>query len=157
MGILANSPTTGSAITGLTSPTYTYVQDKAPNARSSQYVVTALGGTQTGVDVSSVSNPFTATVELPTQFRQLGTANPATGVISNVPMNVSKVRVRKGVEPAADQAIKTAIAELQLKIPAGADENDSASVRAMLSFLSGFLVENLDEIATAILNGYIEE
>lgn len=157
MGMLALSPTTGIAITGLTSPTYTYVQDKPPNARSSQYAVTALGGTQTGVEVSSVSNPFTFTWEQPTQYRTLGQPNPVTGVISNVPVNTSKLRVRKGMDVDGAGLIKVGMAEIHFKIPAGADINDTVSIRALISSLGGVLEENADGIAASLINGYFAE
>lgn len=51
MTISLTTPVTGAAQTGLTSPTYTHVVDTPPNAYTKQYAVTALGGTQTGVDV----------------------------------------------------------------------------------------------------------
>lgn len=149
------SPVTGAPQTGLTGPTYTLTADTPPNAHSEQYAVTALGGTQTGVDAHSVSSPFTLTMERPAQFRQLGTANPVTGVISNVPMNVYKLRVRKGVEVASDQSVKNAIAELKISIPAGADVNDSASVRALLSLFGGALWADSAGIGDVLIEGIL--
>ena len=62
MAISLTSPITGAAVTGLTSPTYTVAVDTPPNTWSKQWAVTALGGTQTGVDTSSsASRPFTLT------------------------------------------------------------------------------------------------
>jgi hypothetical protein len=42
MTIALTTPVTGTAQTGLTSPTYTVVADTPPNAYSKQYAVTAL-------------------------------------------------------------------------------------------------------------------
>lgn len=150
-----SSPVTGSPQTGFTSPTYTLTSDKPPNGRSTQYAVTALGGTQTGVDVHTVSNPFTLTMELPANFRQIGVPNPATGVITNIPMNVYKLRVRKGVEPASGQSNRVASAELRISIPAGADENDAASIRAMWSLLGGALWADSAGIGDVTIDGIL--
>lgn len=149
------SPVTGSPETGLTSPTYTLSSDTPPNAHSEQYAVTALGGTQTGVSAHKVSNPFTITMERPANFRQIGTPNPVTGVITNVPNNVYKLRVRKGVEPASGQPTRVAIAELKISVPAGADENDAESVRAMMSLLGGALWSNSAGIGDTLIDGIL--
>lgn len=150
-----SSPVTGASQTGLTSPTYTLTADTPPNSHSEQYAVTALGGTQTGVDAHSVSKPFTLTMERPANFRALGTPNPVTGVINNVPMNVYKLRCRKGVVPSTDQPSKTAIAELKISVPAGADENDASSVRAMLSCLAGALSSDSAGIGDVLIDGIL--
>lgn len=150
-----SSPVTGSSQTGLTSPTYTLTADTPPNAHSEQYAVTALGGTQTGVDAHSVSKPFTLTMERPANFKMIGVPNPATGVISNIAMNVYKIRARKGVIPATDQPSKTALAEVRIAIPAGADENDSSSVRAMLSLLFGALYSDSAGIGDVTIDGIL--
>jgi hypothetical protein len=139
MAFAPSSPITGGPQTGFTSPTYTIVSDTPPNAHSVQYAVTALGGTQTGVTTHTVSSPFTITAERPAQFRQLGSVNPVTGVISNVPMNVSKIRTRKGVLPAASQPHKTCIIETFIRVPAGADTYDAANVLAAMSAHIGVL------------------
>lgn len=150
-----SSPVTGASQTGLTSPTYTLTSDTPPNAHSEQYAVTALGGTQTGVNAHSVSEPFTLTMERPSTFRQIGVPNPVTGVISNIPMNVYKVRVRKGVEPYTDQPSKTMIAELKLSVPAGSDSNDSSSIRAALSCLIGALWSDSSGIGDTLIDGVL--
>lgn len=150
-----SSPVTGSAQTGLTSPTYTLTEDTPPNYHSEQYAVTSLGGTQTGVEAHSVSKPFTLTMERPAQFRQLGQANPVTGVISNVPMNTYKVRVRKGVEIASGQNPKIMLAELKISVPAGADSEDPESIRAALSCLFGALDSDSAGIGDTTIDGIL--
>lgn len=148
-----SSPVTGASVTGLTSPTYTLTSMSGPNNQSTQYAVTALGGTQTGVEAHSVSKPFTITAETPANYRALGTPNPVTGVISNIPRNVSKIRTRKGVEVAADQATQMCIIETKLTVPAGADVYDPESVRAAVS--AHFGVESSDSagIADMLIDG----
>jgi len=155
MSFAPSSPVTGAPQTGLTTPTYTITSDTPPNSHSEQYAVTALGGTQTGVDAHSVSKPFTLTMERPASFKMIGTPNPVTGVINNIPMNVYKVRVRKGVVPSTDQPVKTAIAELRISVPAGADENDASSVRAMLSLLGGALWADSSGIGDVLIDGIL--
>lgn len=139
MSFSPTSPVIGATVTGLTSPTYTLVEDTPPNSHSQQWAVSALGGTQSGVEVHSVSSPFTITWERPAQFRSLGVVNPVTGRLGAVPRNVYKIRCRKGVEPLSGQAFVNAQAELSISVPAGADVADPESVRAMLSAFFGFL------------------
>lgn len=150
-----SSPVTGASQTGLTSPTYTLTADTPPNYHSEQYAITTLGGTQTGVEVHSVSKPFTLTMERPAQFRQLGVANPVTGVISNVPNNVYKLRVRKGVEVDSSQSAKVAMAELKISVPAGSDTNDPESIRAMLSCLFGAAYADSSGIGDTCIDGVL--
>jgi hypothetical protein len=139
MTLSISSPLTGAAQTGLTSPTYTLSSDVGPNNHSIQYAVTALGGTQAGVEAHSVSKPFTITVERPANFKMLGRLNPVTGTLGSVPRNVYKVRTRKGVEPLEGQAFVPAMVETVIYVPAGSDEADPESVRAMLSAHIGTL------------------
>lgn len=153
MSFAPTSPVTGLAQTGLTSPTYTIASDTPPNAHSKQYAVSALGGTQTGVNVHSVSSPFTITAERPAAFRQLGSPNPVTGVISNVPRNVFVVRTRKGVSPLAGQPIQTMLIETRISVPAGADIADSINIRAALSAHLGSLSQVSSALGDVVLTG----
>lgn len=153
MSFAPTSPVTGLAQTGLTSPTYTISSDTPPNAHSKQYAVTALGGTQTGVVAHSVSSPFTITAERPAAFRQLGTPNPVTGIVTNVPRNVYVVRTRKGVTPLTGQPVQTMIVETRLSIPAGADLADSINIRAALSAHFGTLSQVSSAIGDVVLTG----
>jgi hypothetical protein len=139
MSFSPSSPVTGGAQTGLTSPTYTLSADIAPAAHGKQYAVTALGGTQTGVEVHSISNPFTITMFKVASPKASPAANPSTGVIYNNPRNSTKVIVRKGVDIASGQAKQVAVFTLNMDIPAGADVADAESVRAALSLLFGTL------------------
>lgn len=155
MTITFTSPITGAAQTGLTSPTYTHVADTAPNANGKQVAVTALGGTQTGVTAHSVAAPFTITAFRPAIFKQLGKANPITGVVANVPRNVYKVITRKGVLPLAGQPYQTALISTTMEIPAGSDLADSANIRAALSAHIGALSQQSAGIGDTGVNGVI--
>jgi hypothetical protein len=141
MTISVSSPVTGSAQTGFTAPTYTLVAGTAPELNQKQWDVSALGGTQAGVAVSSVSLPFTVTVSRPKVLKTLGTPNPVTGIVSNIPRNVYGVLTRKGVQvmsggvtPPVPMIIRTTI-----EVPAGADIVDPSSIRAALSLHVGTL------------------
>lgn len=155
MAFSPSSPLTGGAQTGLTSPTYTLTDDRSPTPNGEQVAVTALGGTQSQVTTHSVSSPFTITMERPAQFKQLGTPNPSTGVISNVPRNVYKIRTRKGVAPAALQPNATMIIETTISVPAGADVFDAPNIRAALSAHIGCLNNQSAGIGDTVINGVL--
>lgn len=138
MSIALTSPVTGSAQTGFTSPTYTHVADTAPDANGKQYAVTALGGTQAGVTVNSVSSPFTTTFWKPKFARMMGKMNSLGYVVGN-PVNVYKHVTRKGVQPAANQLNQNMIITTTISVPAGAENYDAANMRAALSLHIGAL------------------
>lgn len=155
MSISLTSPVTGAAQTGLTSPTYTHVSDVAPDVNGRQHAVSALGGTQTGVIVSSVAAPFTITFFRPKVFKILGTPNPVTGVISSVPRNVYKVVTRKGVLPLADQPYQTMLVTTIIEVPAGSDTADAPNVRAALSMHIGSLSQQSAGLGDTVVSGVL--
>lgn len=155
MAISLTSPLTGASQSDLTTPTYTLASDTPPNARSKQWAVTALGGTQTGVDVHSVSNPFTITFERPASFKQLGQPNPVTGVVSNVGRNVFTVRTRKGVTPLSGQSEQIMLVETKISVPAGSDTADSTSIQAALSAHIGALSDMDAEVGDLAIDGVL--
>lgn len=141
MAITLTSPVTGGAQTGFTSPTYTLTVDTAPSLNGKQYAITALGGTQTGVDAHSVSKPFTVTFFKPVVLKPLPPANPVTGIIKSIPMNTYKVLVRKGAVPLINQAAQVATVDIKLNIPAGTDTYEPEDIRAMISLAVGALTQ----------------
>jgi len=147
------SPVTGAAQTGFTSPTYTITADTAPDSNGKQHAVTAIGGTQTGVDVSSVSRPFTATFVKPKTLKVLGSANPVTGLISNVPRNTYKLITRKGVTPLTGQPSQTMLITTIIEVPTGSDTADAANVRAALSLHLGLLSQQSAGIGDTGVSG----
>lgn len=156
MSLSLTSPVTGGAQTDFTSPTYTIAVDAAPSSNGKQYAVTALGGTQAGVDTSSSpSRPFTITLEKPAVMRQLSAVDPVTGQLRGVPKNTYKIRVRKGVTPLSGQPASLLMATLILDIPAGADTADAANVRAALSLLIGSLNQISASIGDTLVTGVI--
>lgn len=155
MAITPTSPLTGSAQADLTSPTFTLTSDVAPNSHAEQWAVTALGGTQSGVSSHSVSSPFTLTVERPASFRQLGSVNPVTGVVTQVPNNVFVVRARKGVTPLSGQAIRVATCEARISVPAGSDTADPVALQSLLSAFIGLLSDVSSGLGDTLQDGVL--
>lgn len=147
------SPVTGAAQTGFSAPTYTHVADTAPDVNAKQFAVSALGGTQTGATVHSVSAPFTTAMWRPKAFQALGKPNPTTGLIAQVPMNTYKVITRKGVLPLAGQPYKNLIITTVIEVPAGSDVADAANVKAALSMHLGSLAQQSAGIGDTTLSG----
>jgi hypothetical protein len=155
MSFAPSTPITGAAVSGLTSPTYTIVTDVAPNINGKQYAVSALGGTQTGVDVNTVSKPFTITFFRPAVLRVLPQANPVTGIIKNVPVNVYKLITRKGVQPAANQNSMVARVTTTIEIPAGTDTYEPEDLKALLSSHFGTGWSQASGIADTVISGVL--
>jgi hypothetical protein len=155
MTIALSSPVTGSAQTGLTSPTYTVVADVPPNAYSKQYAVTALGGTQTGVDVHGASKPFTITFSRPANIRSAPVVNPVTGIMSNVPRNVYSALVRKGMLPGVGQNPQISVLRVDFSVPAGADLTEPEDIRAACSLLIGSLSQQSAGIGDTLVNALL--
>lgn len=149
------SPVTGAAQSNLTTPTYTHVADTPPDATAKQYAVTALGGTQTGVNPSSVSSPFTTSMFRPKNYQYLGKPNPTTGLIARVPRNVYKVITRKGVTPLAGQPIAPLLITTVIEVPAGSDLADPVSVSAALSMHIGSLTQASSGIGDTVRSGVL--
>lgn len=155
MSFAPASPVTGAAVTGLTTPTYTIVTDVAPNVNGKQYAVTALGGTQTGVDVNTVSKPFSVTFFRPAVLRTLPQANPVTGIIKNVPVNTYKLITRKGALPSASQTAMVARITTIIEVPAGTDTYEPEEIRAMISAHFGVGWAQADGISQTVLTGVL--
>ncbi|DAD52359.1 coat protein [ssRNA phage SRR5466337_1] len=152
MTVNITSPITGAAQTGLTSPTYTNVSMAGPDANVKQVAVTALGGTQTGVDVHSVARPFTISYWWPKVLRVLPSLS-SNGQLASVPMNVYKVITRKGVTPLVGQPSKTMLITTSIEVPAGADTADAPNVRAALSAHIGTLSQQSAGIGDTGVSG----
>ncbi len=155
MSFAPASPVTGATVPGFTSPTYTIVADVAPSINGKQYAVTALGGTQTGVDVNTVSKPFTTTFFRPASLKPLPQANPLTGVIKNIPVNTYKLITRKGALPASNQVPSIARITTMIEVPSGTDTYEPEELKAMLSLHGGVLSAQSSGIADTILTGVL--
>jgi hypothetical protein len=157
LSLTISSPVTGAAQTNLTSPTYTLVADTFPNGTNGkQYAVSAIGGTQTGVDSSSSpARPFVIWGSRPAQLKRLGVVDPVTGVLRNVPRNTYKLGVSKGVTPLAGQTAVPLNAILSVDVPAGAELADTANVRAALSLLFGAIAQISSSFGDTCVTGLI--
>jgi hypothetical protein len=156
MSIDITSPFTGSTITGFTSPTYDYVEDHVPpGVAGEQVAVDTIGGTQANVNAHSVSSPFTITVTRPRTFKSLPTVNPVTGTLPNVPRNVYKVILRKGVNPLSGQPDVPMLCTGEFHVPAGADTADPENVKAAVCAFIGLLNDQSDGIADMTINGIL--
>lgn len=153
MAFAPSTPVTGAAVSGLTSPTYTISQDSVVAPNQKQYVVTALGGTQTDVSVHSVSSPFLVSVTKPAVFKPLSLIDPRTGRLTSVPRNVWKMIFLKGATPLAGQAIVPILGRMEFAIPAGVDSADPNEVRAFWSFIGGLLSAQAGGLASSCLEG----
>jgi len=155
MSFAPSSPVTGAAVTGLTSPTYTLTTDVAPDVNGKQYAISALGGTQTSVDVNSVSKPFTISFFRPKVLRTLPQANPVTGIIKNVPLNTYKLITRKGAAPASSQTNMVAKITTIIEVPAGTDTYEPEELKAMISSHFGVGWAQASGIADTVTTGVI--
>lgn len=155
MAFNPTSPVTGTTVTGLTSPTYTLTSDLAPSPNGKQFAITALGGTQTGVDFNSVSKPFTSTFYRPQVLKQLPAANPVTGVIKSIPFNQYKLVTRKGAAPALNQSPQKILVTTVIEVPAGVDTYEPEELRAALSCHFGILVQQSAGIADTCITGIV--
>lgn len=148
-----SSPVTGGAQTGFTAPTYTIVADQATELNQKAWAVTALGGTQTGVTIHSMSSPFTHSFFRPKVIRPVGLVNPVTGAVKNNPRNVFKRNTRKGVAVVSGQPVQTMFMSQVIEVPAGADVVDPANVRAAVSFDSGVLWQLASGLGDTLISG----
>lgn len=155
MSFAPSSPVTGAAVSGLTSPTYTLAVDVAPSINGKQYAVTALGGTQTNVDVNTVSKPFSISFFRPLNLKVLPAINPTTGVIKNVPVNQYKLITRKGVQPAVNQANMVSRITTIIEVPAGSDTYEPEDLRAMISAHFGTGWAQASGIADTVISGVL--
>lgn len=153
MSFAPASPVTGATVTGLTTPTYTLTADIPPAVNGKQYAITALGGTQTNVDINTVSKPFTLSFFRPIQLKTLPQANPITGIIKGVPVNQYKMITRKGAAPAVNQSILVPRCYTVFEIPAGVDTYEPEEIRAMVSLHFGVGWAAADELSKTLLTG----
>jgi hypothetical protein len=130
------SPVTGCPQTGFTSPTYSLTADNAASPLAKQFYVSAIGGTQTGVETHTLSKPFLASFERPGVPKTVPPKN-AMGVYPNFPNNVYREKYLRGVVVTAEGHIRIAMCKIEWIIPAGAEQYDAANVRALAGLKSG--------------------
>lgn len=156
MSITVSTPVTGTAQTGLTSPTYTVTADTAPAGNPGEQVaVTALGGTQSGVRAHSISSPFTANFTRPSSPQVLPKANPITGKYPPIPVNRYTLVTRKGVLPLAGLPYETMLIKTTIEVPAGSDVADPTNIRAALSCHIGLLSQQSAGLGDLLIDGIL--
>lgn len=146
---------TGATVTGFTSPTYTVTADIAPNINGKQWAVTAVGGTQVGVDTNTVSKPFTLSFFRPAVLRSLPQANPTTGVVKNIPLNTYKLITRKGAQPGVNQNPQTIRITTVFEVPAGVDTYEPEELKAAISAHIGALNQQSSGISDTVTTGIV--
>lgn len=152
MSVNVTSPITGTAQTGLTSPTYTVATMAAPSNNGKQVGVTALGGTQTGVRVSAASDPFWINFVTPVTLK--GSNLDSSGnLIGSQQYNVFRMIAAKGVIPVTGKAPTPMRIELKISVPVGADSADPANVRAILSAYIGYLSQVSAGLGDTLVTG----
>jgi hypothetical protein len=112
----------------------------APDVNAKQVAVTACGGTQVGVDIHSVSRPFTVAFWYPKimKFLQYVVGQQTQ---PSVPRNVYKIVTRKGVTCHANLPSQTMVITTTVEVPAGADFADAPNVRGCHSAHIGALTQ----------------
>ncbi len=155
MSLALTSPVTGALQTGFTAPTYTITADTPPpNVAGRQYVVTALGGTQASVDVSSGSRPFTILLYRPQNIFLPPTV--VNGVASGpIKRNNFNITCRKGMTAVVNLPAQIGILRIQLELPAGADVVDAPNVRALCSLGMGALTQLAANFADSAISGSV--
>lgn len=146
---------TGATVPGFTTPTYTPTSDTSPAPNGKQWAITSVGGTQVGVDLNTVSKPFTISFFRPAVLKGLPSANPVTGVIKQVPQNVYKMITRKGALPAANQASQTVLITTTFSVPAGVDTYEPEDLKAAISAHIGALNQQSSGIADTCIQGVL--
>lgn len=150
---------TGSAQTGLTSPTYTVAAAQAPTQLGKQVYVSALGGTQTGVEVHSGSRRFLANFVVPASWKtqregnMSGSLGAVTGAMIMSGFNTFNLLVLKGCAVDSIGNVRDMRVRLQVDLPVGADAFDPESVRAAMSFLVGLLSNQSAGIGDTLITG----
>lgn len=135
---------TGSAITGLTTPTYTLTLDSS-DVNSKTWAVTGLGGTQTGVSVHKNEMPFKASVRRPARIKTPGARNGVTGAYLQGGKNEYHYKFIKGANVLAafgGAQYDNILGDIRISVPA-AIGNDPAQLDAFFSFIGGFIANTL--------------
>jgi hypothetical protein len=137
------SPVTGAAISGLTSPTYTLTSDSSDNNAEKTYAVTALGGTQTGVNTHTTERAFLIKGTKPKKPYTLSTV-PVGQLRRSIPKNLYKHSTIKDVlVDAATGERSDAFITTSFRIPVGAILADEANINAAFSVHVGTLTQAL--------------
>ncbi len=154
MSISLTGPTAAITTNSISAGTYSFVAELARDNRSKAFVVSTLGGTQTGVEIHRVDAPKRFVVKNPATFLQPSAYNVTTGRYGRVPKNSTRVIGTGSAKVAANQ-YETIPITLDIGIPAGSMSYDRANVEAsVLMFIAG-LYDQKEEIVQALYDGLI--
>jgi hypothetical protein len=153
MSLNLTSTITGSAITGLTSPTYTLQAGNNPSNNGKQSFVTALGGTQSGVTAHSASDVFMIRAYQPAVYKALNFVSSA--IARKAPKNTYKVIFSKGVTFMTGQPKDISYFTFMVDVPAGSEALDAVELKALISCASGWLVANTTNLADSVVQNSI--
>lgn len=148
---------TGAAITGLTSPTYTWTADNPPDSNRKAWVVTAVGGTQTGVIVHKNEMPFKVTAGRPKAVKVPGARSITTGQFLQGGKNEYSFVFVKGANitgSATNPQYDNIVARLSVSVPATIG-NDSIQLDALFSFMGGFITNTLQGLRDTSANSVL--
>jgi len=141
MSFSPTSPVTGQACTGLTTPTFTLTAGTAPDATSKAYVVSALGGTQTGVTAHSNELPNWLYARRPKAIKTPGAKLSATGQYTKGGKNEFSLVYYKGcnvLNGFSNVQYDIQIARMSTSTPAAVG-NDAVNLASFLSMWFGLL------------------
>lgn len=155
MSLTMTGVVTGAPVTGLTSPTATLTADNAADAFTAQSVVSALGGTQTGVLTHSIASPFTVTQRRQKVLKILPKVNVA-GYLASVGRNTYSTLFRKGLTVLAGQPFQIGLTRFENEIPAGAETADQINLKGWISFIAGFIYSNTNGYVAMWTDGIIK-
>ncbi len=155
MPFAPSSPVTGATVTGLTSPTYTLTADLAPTPLGKQYAISALGGTQTGVQISAVSKPFTVNFVRPASFKYVAKPDPITGVLTRTSQNTWKLITRKGIVPLSGQSPQIMLITTTFDVPAGGESVEPEDLAAAVSLHVGVLSAGASGMVDSFIAGTV--
>jgi len=152
MSINLAGPTTAVTTSQLTAATYSFTADMANDLRSKAFVMTAAGGTQTGVTTNSVDAPKKVIFKKPANFQQPSQFNTVTGRYGRVPKNTTRI-IGIGSAKVATNQVETIPITIDIGIPAGAVSFDRANVEASVSMTIMAIHNQLSAMLTAMYDG----
>lgn len=138
-----SSPVTGAAMDLFTSPTYTLATDQPADTNQKAWYVSAVGGTQPGVDQHSAGNPFQVILTRPKNIKLPNAQVLATqGQLGSAPVNEYKLTVRKGTDINIVGGTSRVLCELRFVIPSNSPEVAPHDIQAALSLLCGIITQD---------------
>lgn len=152
MSINLVGPTAAITTNNVIAGTYTFAEDMANDNRTRVYVVSAIGGTQTGVNLHTVDAPKQVMFKRPAQFLQPSAFNTVSGRYGRVPKNVTRVIGRGSCNVAAGQ-VEIIQMSTDIGIPAGGVTFDRANVEASVAMYIAALWDQREELIQAIYDG----